>query len=134
MAARWQADVNAFGNLYPLADDVRSANSLVVDLLLHVLLVACDGETNPEATRDWYKACSAANQSMSGEPSGLALPSQFWKASFATNSYRLSPRKSGVSSVRSCPSICCDSCDLERLLDVITEQTCQQLALITQNC
>jgi hypothetical protein len=64
-----------------------------------------DGETSPDATRDWYKACSAANQSMSGEPSGLPLSSQFWKASFATNSCRLSPGKSGVSSTHCCPSI-----------------------------
>jgi hypothetical protein len=31
--SRWQADVKTFPSLYPLADDLRSANSLVVDIL-----------------------------------------------------------------------------------------------------
>src|SRR5579862_161398 len=63
-----------------------------------------EGTTKPDAANDAYIACSAANQSTSGEPNGRPLLSQSSYASFATNSCRSSPRKSVVSSRGCCLS------------------------------
>jgi hypothetical protein len=40
--------------------------------------LAADDEINPDACNDSYMARSAANQSTSGEPSGIPLPIQCW--------------------------------------------------------
>jgi hypothetical protein len=54
----------------------------------------------PLETNHSYKAFSAANQSASGEPSGLPLACQCSYANFATSSCWFSPKKSGVKSGR----------------------------------
>src|SRR5580693_72478 len=58
----------------------------------------------PASANDAYTACSAANQSTSGEPKGRPRLSQSLYASFAMNSCRFSPRKSVVSSSAGCAS------------------------------
>src|ERR1700739_518564 len=63
-----------------------------------------DGVIIPDSTNDAYTACSAANQSTSGESKGSPLCSQSLYASFSTNSCRLSYGKSGMSSSGCCLS------------------------------
>jgi hypothetical protein len=63
-----------------------------------------DGVIVPDATSDEYTACSAANQSISGEPKGRPLCVHRLYARALTNSSRLSPRKSGMSTNGCCLS------------------------------